>query len=262
MKTKVLVLVILFLFLSACSAHKVYEDTAEGEFKGVVQVRWIEPDLFLFVPQKDDPLRFITSNKTFVFEPKTMYTDGGSIPRIFWSIPGYSPWGIAPAYIIHDWIFMAHYCDIEDYKNISFDDSSRIMGECIKTLMENEKVPKDETIFFNVVTAVKSRIAKKIWDSGKCNLPSEQLAYGTIGDLRPLLSSESEELRYQLGKIEDEMRATSDVKLREKYEKETLALKNKLIQFNKIYDAAAELPVNAPATKLVFTIDMNASDDN
>ena len=70
MKTKVVAMVILFLFLSACSAHKIYENTAEGEFKGVVQIRWLEPDLFLFVPKKDDPLRFITSNKTFVFSAK------------------------------------------------------------------------------------------------------------------------------------------------------------------------------------------------
>ena len=261
MKTKIALLITVSLLLSACCAHKSYEKTGVGQFEGVVDVRWLEPDLFLFVPNKDNPLRFTTADGTRVIMPKAMYTDGGSIPRIFWSIPGYSPWGLAPAYIIHDWIFMTHHCGTIGYENIYFADSSRFMGESIKTLMEKDMVPKDEALFFNVVTAVKTQIAERIWNNGECNLPPELLAYGTVADFKPILSRESAEIKQKIQKMESDIQATSDTMLKEKYAVSVRNLMKKLDQVNKISDATAKLPVNAPATKLLFTIDMNTPNE-
>ena len=119
-------------------ANVLYERTQVGKFEGSLDVRWIKPDRFIYIPDKDDPLRFSTSDKKRI-EPGRMFTDGGSIPRLFWSVPGYSPWGYAPSYIIHDWLFEAHHCNISEYKDISFDDSARLLAEGIKTLMEMER---------------------------------------------------------------------------------------------------------------------------
>ena len=163
----------LLLALSACS-HIVYVETQAGEFRGSLDVRWVKPDKFLYIPNKDDPLRFITSKRTF--QAEKMYTDGGSIPRLFWSVPGYSPWGYGPAYIIHDWLFEAHYCDLPDYRDISFQDSARLLAEGIKTLMEANVAPLDETTMWAIYEAVRSPIARDVWDKpNSCDRPPEAL---------------------------------------------------------------------------------------
>ena len=158
------------ILFAGCS-HITYEHTAKGSFEGSLDVRWIKPDRFIYIPSSDDPLRFTTSDRT-VIKPARMYTDGGSIPRLFWGVPGYSPWGYAPAYIIHDWLFEAHHCALPDYKDVSFQDSARILAEGIKTLMENGVAPKDETTLWAIYEAVKTPIARSMWDKpGSCTLP-------------------------------------------------------------------------------------------
>src|SRR5690606_5142581 len=98
--------------------------------------------------------------------PQRMVTDGGSIPRLFWSIPGYSPWGFGPAFIIHDWVFQAHHCNSPDEAWVTFPDSARILGEGIKYLMVAGHAPEDPTTFSAIVSAVGSPIAKNLWDIG------------------------------------------------------------------------------------------------
>jgi hypothetical protein len=70
---------------------------------------------FVFVPNPNDPLKMsrIDQDGNVVGEPiqpGMMYTDGGSIPRIATVFKGFSPWGYAPAYMIHDWLFIAKHC--------------------------------------------------------------------------------------------------------------------------------------------------------
>jgi hypothetical protein len=72
------------LALSACS-HIVYVETQTGEFAGSLDVHWIKPDKFLYIPNKDDPLRFITSKRTF--QAEKMYTDGGRFHGYFGAYP-------------------------------------------------------------------------------------------------------------------------------------------------------------------------------
>ena len=93
--------------MSGCG-YVQYQTTDQGEFGGKLEVRWIEPNNFLFIPAENDPFYFSRKKDGRRIQPKAMYTDGGSIPQLIWGVPGYSPWGYAPAYIIHDWIFVAH----------------------------------------------------------------------------------------------------------------------------------------------------------
>lgn len=181
MAIRYLLLCLLLLNLPGCGYWQ-YVNTDYGEFKGKLQVRWIEPDKFLFLPDSDDPFRYIGKNRTI--QPKAMYTDGGSIPQLFWSVPGYSPWGYAQAYIIHDWIFVAHHCNDGDDGDFTFDDSATILSEGIKTMMERKKVPKSYFTHYTISQSVKSKIARNLWDSatyideGKCNVEFEKIFSG------------------------------------------------------------------------------------
>lgn len=249
--------ILLSATLAGCSAHRAYEHTGVGQFDGVVEIRWLRPDRFLFVPKPDSPLRFKTADGQ-VLEPKAMYTDGGSIPRIFWSVPGYSPWGIGPAYIIHDWIFMAHHCGTAGYEQVDFEDSARILGESIKSLMEANIVPKDEAVFFNVVAAVKSPIAKRIWQKGECDLPPDAVAYGTAGDAREALlrqaaimdqKSEAAEKRLKSGQAPESPPGATE------------AAKGFRQRADEARRSAAELEhqdAQAPASELLFSLDFRA----
>jgi hypothetical protein len=90
-------------WLSGCASSH-YKHTAAGTLKGTVVVEWYKPDLFKYRPDTTDPLTF-TRRKGTVIQPGLMLTDGGSIPRVFWVLRNYSPWGYGPAFIVHDWLF-------------------------------------------------------------------------------------------------------------------------------------------------------------
>ena len=63
--------------------------------KGVLLIQWSDETRFIYVSPADNPLRFTTRSDREV-RPGRMYTDGGSIPRLFWSVKGFSPWGSVP----------------------------------------------------------------------------------------------------------------------------------------------------------------------
>jgi hypothetical protein len=169
-KTRLVPLLSLVFLLAGC-AEIAYRQTDSGEFQGKLDVRWIEPDRFVYVPNEADPLRFKTAQGQ-VITPRVMYTDGGSIPRLFWGIPGYSPWGYAPAYIVHDWLFEAHHCQYPEFAWVSFNDSARLLAEGIKTLMETEVAPKDATVFYSIYEAVRTPIAERLWNApDRCSPP-------------------------------------------------------------------------------------------
>jgi hypothetical protein len=176
----VLAILITTVVCTGCG-HLTYNQTKIGKFEGSLDVRWIKPDQFIYIPDKENPLRFTTANKK-VIQPRKMYTDGGSIPRLFWGVPGYSPWGYAPSYVIHDWLFEAHHCGLSDYKDITFEDSATILAEGIKTLMESGKAPKEEIILWVIYEAVRTPIAKSLWDASDACHPVEEAA-GVPGEL-------------------------------------------------------------------------------
>ncbi|NMF88193.1 DUF1353 domain-containing protein [Aromatoleum petrolei] len=166
---RLLLTAILILIASGC-ASKLYRGTEAGRFSGAIDVRWIRSDYFLFTPNEDDPFLF-TRRDGSVIRPGPMYTDGGSIPRFLWGIEGYSPWGYAPAYIIHDWIFEAHHCGYASDSRYTFADSTAVMGESLKALMEESPEYRNYFVFDSVIAAVGSPIAKRLWEDGSCKPP-------------------------------------------------------------------------------------------
>jgi hypothetical protein len=75
--------------------------------------------------------------------PEDIFTDGGSIPRIFWSIPGLSPCGLGLAYVIHDYLFVVHRCGWAappEVTQITFEQSVEILAEVGKALIEHDLI--------------------------------------------------------------------------------------------------------------------------
>ena len=128
-----------------------YAALPEGKFSGSLFVMWVgEGDAqgdgkFVFVPNPDAPLVFTRGGDPTVSEvvPGMMYTDGGSIPKAAQLFKGFSPWGYAPAYMVHDWLFVARHClrdgkatDAQkDLEAVDFPMSAAILGRRWRRVM-------------------------------------------------------------------------------------------------------------------------------
>ena len=170
---------------AGCGANQHYRTTPTGQLKGTITVTWIEPDLFVFRPDSTNPLTFTRANGD-VIRPGPMVTDGGSIPRMFWSIPGYSPWGYAPAFMVHDWIFEAHQCSYDNLNyqgdtvvsGYSVDEAADTMSEVLKTMRESDdSLGMTKLVIYTMDLAVRSSFARRAWDG-----PCEQIPEGTFFD--------------------------------------------------------------------------------
>lgn len=182
----VLIFIFLIIILGCTSNH--YKRTKVGTLTGKLQVQWVEPDKFLFVPDKENPLTFIRHNNQSI-TPGTMYTDGGSIPRPLWAIKNYSPWGYAPAFIVHDWLFKMKRCNIAGNEAYDVHVAAQIMSEVIKTLMaKNENIKENQFVLYSMHRAVSSKVAENWWHNGKCEQPaSNKLKNDEILPSKPLL---------------------------------------------------------------------------
>lgn len=155
-----------------------------GAFTGSVLVMWVGEGggsgdgRFLFVPDPKNPLTFKRPGSRQAIRPEMMYTDGGSIPRVAQVFKGFSPWGYAPAYMIHDWMFVAHHCRRDGdgdpvyarAGDLAFQDSYQILDEAIATLVAERKVARNDVARSAITAAVASPIARKLWDqSGACS---------------------------------------------------------------------------------------------
>lgn len=138
-----------------------------GQLKGSILVQWTDKDAFFFRPDPLDPLQFTRKNGETIV-PQLMRTDGGSIPRPLRALKNYSPWGYAPAFTIHDWIFWMHYCKLPGAEKYDVDSAAQIMAEAIKTQMEKDK-EIDRFTVYAMYEAVKSPLAHQAWNQGKCN---------------------------------------------------------------------------------------------
>lgn len=179
-----LVVVALALLLAGCRFYH-FDTTATGQLTGQVVVIWVKPDRFVYVPHPTDPLTFRPSRGPAIV-PDLMYTDGGSIPRIVQAAPGFSPWGYAPAYIIHDWLFTLRDCDPAALARlqVDFDRSSEILAEVIKALVANGVVLRNDNAFSAISWAVSTPIARQAWDMPACRRVSpdhRRIALATIG---------------------------------------------------------------------------------
>ena len=115
----------IFLVLLGCGSINYSQVVETSKFDGRLFVMWVGEGSaysgdgrFVFIPNPNDPLTFtrLDNMGTVIgqpIRPEIMYTDGGSIPRLATVFKGLSPWGYAPAYMVHDWLFIAHHCNVD-----------------------------------------------------------------------------------------------------------------------------------------------------
>jgi hypothetical protein len=163
-----------------------YPKAPVGRFDGTLFVMWVgetEGGLgdgrFVFVPS-DDPLTFTRvrpDGSEQVIRPEMMYTDGGSIPALAQVFNGFSPWGYAPAYMIHDWLFVARKCLNDGQATeaeqavaaMKFQDSAEIAAEAIKTLIASAKVSPNDVAPGVISSVVAGPVARGLWEEkGAC----------------------------------------------------------------------------------------------
>ena len=173
------------LILCGCATID-YATLPPGKLTGSLIVMWLGEGgssgdgRFLFVPDPDAPLTFRRADARqpgAVVSPGMMYTDGGSIPRVAQVFNGLSPWGYAPAYMIHDWLFVARHCLVDGdpdprYRSlatVTFDQSAEILGEAIQGLVTSNRVKRNDLAGGAITAAVDSAVARQLWDArGAC----------------------------------------------------------------------------------------------
>lgn len=173
--------------ISGCATVSLdYDALVPGKFKGSLIIVWLGEGgssgdgRFLFVPEPGNELTFTRSDPAApggVIKPSIMYTDGGSIPKIAQAFRGFSPWGYAPAYMIHDWLFTAQHC-IRDgnpdpryqrLRDVEFEESVKIIGEAIRALVKSGRVKENDTAGNLITAAVGTGIARGLWkEEGAC----------------------------------------------------------------------------------------------
>ncbi len=158
------------VFSAAWGQNYRYEDVKTGALSGKLTVQWLEPDLFLFLPDKDNPLTFTRATGKNI-SPGRMKTDGGSIPRPLWILRNYSPWGFAPAFIVHDWLYEMKHCKHPGFEQLTFEESALVMAEIMKTMITSKKVDAGPLTVDSMYAAVSSSVAQKRWNEGKCSPP-------------------------------------------------------------------------------------------
>lgn len=173
------------LFLAACGTVD-FHSAPVGRFDGSLLVMWVGEGgssgdgRFVFVPSRTRPLTFHRGGSGGTVQslrPEMMYTDGGSIPRPGQLFNGFSPWGYAPAYMVHDWLFVARHCltdggataEEERIAAMEFQESAQIIAEAIKTLIESRKVKANDVAPRVISGAVAGPVAYQRWTvKGAC----------------------------------------------------------------------------------------------
>lgn len=130
-------------------------------------------DNFKFIQHQSPPkFSYITSNGRAITPANTNF-NGGSIPNFLRVFKVLSPTYYLSAYLIHDWLFKCHQESTGVDQDFSFEDTAVILAEGIKTLMETGyfepdgniiKLEKNEDALYLIYLAVRSPIAKGIWN--------------------------------------------------------------------------------------------------
>lgn len=173
------------LLMGAGCANVDYNTVERGTFEGEVAVVWLRgtegagDGTFIYVPTPGKPLTFTRPKGEAVrpdIVPPMMYTDGGSVPGLARAFRGFTPWNYGPAYIVHDWVFMARQClnlgetdpEYMALKDLSFQDSAEIIAESIKALEFTNRVKAKDISAPAVTFAVTSPFSKARWEAREC----------------------------------------------------------------------------------------------
>lgn len=152
-----------------------YDQTKAGVLKGTLRIQWLAQDKFLYEPDPVDPLIFTRADGTII-KPAAMYTDGGTIPQALRALKAYSPWGYAPAYLVHDWLFAMKQCKYPGYEKLTLEDTANVMSEAMKTLMEKPDFGGvNKLVHYSMYQGVLSSTAKDYWDNGPCDAPGAEM---------------------------------------------------------------------------------------
>jgi hypothetical protein len=144
--------------------------------KGTLLIQWDGESRFIYLPDPNNPLTFLTRDgRTIV--PARMYTDGGSVPRVFWGAKGFSPWGYGPAYILHDWLFHRHRCGEDTGPDrYSMAQANQVLDDAIEYLMRTGKVSRNNQARHLITWAV-NKFASTAWNEACGELPPAPLAF-------------------------------------------------------------------------------------
>ncbi len=189
------------LLLAGCSTVG-YDTVKPGSYTGAAVVVWVGAGndavlgdgQFLYVPVKNQELTFTRpqdgnpSSDPLTIRPEAFYTDGGSIPRSVQAFRGLNAWAYGPAYVIHDWAFVARKClndadengqviddgkdlitdEMRKIKSMTFRESAVLMAETIRTLAADYDIdPGLSGPLISNVTA--GPISYRLWtQTGKC----------------------------------------------------------------------------------------------
>jgi hypothetical protein len=172
------------LLLANCGPSRFPDAAKDSELTGELLVMWLDDGgdelqrqgRFIYVPSRSDPLRLIRSDPAFpVIEPQRMYTDGGSIPSIAQGFRGFSPWSYAPAYVMHDYLFLARACAREGkpdkaplpgIERMELTTAADILAETIKTLKRQGRVVQDDLAPILISSAVNGPVSRGKWEGG------------------------------------------------------------------------------------------------
>ena len=180
-----------------------YDQTDAGKLEGKLVVEWVDQDKFLFIPDKEKPLVFRRKNGE-VIQPEQMFTDGGSVPQALRAVKSYSPWGYAPAFIVHDWLFVLKHCALPGHEKYNVDKAAIIMAEAMKTVMENPKYGgSNKLVHYSMYQAVRSPVAQDYWDNGKCETPTgrrdaKSMSIKTLREVAPVDGSPPPRPRFEI----------------------------------------------------------------
>jgi hypothetical protein len=130
---------------------------------GTLLIQWNDESRFIYMPDPQNGLRFQTRDGREI-KPSRMYTDGGSIPRVFWAVKGFSPWGYGPAYVLHDWLFHQHRCGNDHPPDrYSMEQANEMLDDAISLLMEQKKVQGNQQARRLIKWAV-DKFAQTAWN--------------------------------------------------------------------------------------------------
>ena len=133
-----------------------------GRFEGALTVSYGGNGQYQYLRDLANPFRFHRWNGTVV-EPENLTTDGASVPRILWSVPGLSAVDYLPAAVLHDWLFARHRGGLSEW---SFEDANSVLAEAIYTMMvapaDPYAAPEDWRVVVAYHAAV-SKFGKKAW---------------------------------------------------------------------------------------------------
>lgn len=148
-----------------------------GRLDGVVLLQWNKEDGFIYVPDPKDPLTYRLQGKPPIV-PGRMFTDGGSIPRIFWGFQGYSPWAYGPAYMLHDWLYHQHRCKQETGYN--FEEANAVLQDAINILAAQGKVDSNAPDVARSIRWAVDNFGHDAWNSGCVQAPPARFLNNSV----------------------------------------------------------------------------------